>query len=109
MRLVTDYIDPVIEDLLLTVLNNKDLKEDIARELEVTYLDEAKEEPSLPVDGIIWGINRCPFLNLIVGRSSSQINIIFLLDTGSPNCFVSSEVLKTLKIEDVCSAFETSY
>ena len=100
----SDYIDPTIEDFLLTDLKDKDLKLDVARELNVTYLGETNEEPSLPVNGIIWGINRRPLLNLIVGRGSSQINVIFLVNPSSPNSFVSSEVVKALKI-DVGRAF----
>ena len=102
---MSDYMGPTIEDFLLTDLKDKDLKEDVARELNVTYLGETNEEPSLPVSGIIWGINRRPLLNLIVCKGSRRVNVIFLVITGSPNCFISSEVLKALKIEDTESAF----
>lgn len=82
------YIKPSSQDFLLLDVDFEELKK-VAVEMKVEYLKEAVFSTAFPVSGIIWGPNRRLMVNLVCRRVSKDcttipINVIFLIDTGSP-------------------------
>ena len=61
-----DYIDPKLEDILLTDLSEDDLKLGIANRFEIGYLTEATSPPVFPVSGILFGNNLRAIVPLVV-------------------------------------------
>ena len=94
-----DYIDPSVQTLLLTDVTQKILNTRIAPELGVRYLSASKaENASFPVTGIMFGLNRRLMVNLLVRRKVSHkfLNILFLVDTGSPVSYLCDEAISAL-------------
>ena len=93
------YIKPSLQDILLTDITAEELLK-IAEILEVDYLGPAAEFPgSFPTSGCIYGNNKRLMVSLSCCRekkNSKPINIIFLLDTGSPNTFLCEKAMETL-------------
>ena len=88
------YIKPSLQDMLLTDIDAEELLK-IAERLGVDYLGPAAEFPcSFPKSGKIHGNNKRLMVSLSCrreGNNSKPINIIFLIDTGSPNTFLSDK------------------
>jgi hypothetical protein len=93
------YIKPSLQDMLLTDINSEELLK-IAEILEVEYLGPAAEFPgSFPTAGFIYGNNKRLMVSLSCCRekkNSKPINIIFLIDTGSPNTFLCEKAMEAL-------------
>ena len=98
------YVDPSLYDLLLTDVKEQDLYDEIAKMLQVEYLqpqEEGNRERS-DITGILFGPNCRPVLNLVVEttRFRKAVNIIFIVDTGSPSLFISENAMRALGFND---------
>ena len=94
-----NYIGPSGQDLLLTDVTQEILNTRIAPELAVHYLSASEaENASFPVTGILFGLNRRLMVNLLVRRRESHkfLNILFLVDTGSPVSYLCDEAISAL-------------
>jgi len=94
-----NYIAPSGQDLLLTDVTQEILNARIAPELAVHYLSASEaENASFPVTGILFGLNRRLMVNLLVRRRESHkfLNILFLVDTGSPVSYLCDEAISAL-------------
>jgi 2-hydroxychromene-2-carboxylate isomerase len=93
------YIKPSLQDMLFTDIDAEELLK-IAERLGVDYLGPAAEFPvSFPVEGEIYGPNKRLMVNLACRRrrtNTSAINIIFLIDTGSPASYLSAKAMEAL-------------
>jgi hypothetical protein len=94
------YIKPSLQDLLLTDITADELLL-VAQDLGVEYLSPASIFPaSFPADGIIYGLNRRLMINLACRRQSRTeqptVNIIFMVDTGSPVSYLSASAMEAL-------------
>ncbi|KAJ3315794.1 hypothetical protein HDV04_000001 [Boothiomyces sp. JEL0838] len=93
------YIKPSLQDLLLTDITAEELQ-NIAENLGVKYLGPAEFPGSFPVNGSVEGANKRLMVNLVCKRQSrsqtNAINIVFLIDTGSPVSYLSEIAIKTL-------------
>ena len=100
------YIKPSLQDMLLTDIDAEELLK-IAERLEVDYLGPAAEFPgSFPVNGKIHGNNKRLMVSLSCrreGKNSKAINIIFFIDTGSPNTFLSEKAMEALVGKPECN------
>jgi hypothetical protein len=93
------YIEPSRQDLLLTDITAENLPE-IAKSLDVEYLGAAQFPSQLPATGNIVGGNHRLMINLVCRRRSQKevpaVNIVFLVDTGSPVSYLSQPALEAL-------------
>ncbi len=103
------YIKPSLQDMLLTDITAKELLK-IAEILEVDYLGPAAEFPgSFPTSGFIYGNNNRLMVSLSCRRKkddSKPINIIFLINTGSPNTFLCEKAMQALVGKPGCNISE---
>ena len=97
-----DFIDPSVYDIFLPDVSHELLMSEISGRLGVTYLSPAENLPkerTLPsVSGILFGANYRPMINLAISskRYKKCINIIFLVDTGSPYLYICEQALEAL-------------
>jgi hypothetical protein len=93
------YIKPSLQDMLLTDITAEELLI-VAERLGVEYLGPAPTFPvSFPVDGEIYGPNKRLMVNLACRRrrtNTSAINVIFLINTGSPASYLSAKAMEAL-------------
>jgi hypothetical protein len=93
------YIEPSLQDMLLTDITAEKLLS-VAEVLGVGYLSPAAKFPgSFPVDGEIYGPNNRLMINLFCrrrGGNTQPINVIFLIDTGSPISYLSEKAINAL-------------
>jgi hypothetical protein len=95
------YIKPDLQDLLLTDITAKELRV-IADELEVDYLGPAAFPGTFPAIGNIKGQNHRLMVPLVCRRRTTKpkdvpsVNIIFLIDTGSPVTYLCQEAMEAL-------------
>jgi hypothetical protein len=86
--------------LLLTDITENELSSSIAENLNANYLEPATEFPGyFPVAGKIYGYNKRLMVSLpcrMVGQNSRAINIIFLVDTGSPISYICEKAIEAL-------------
>lgn len=94
------FIDPKKEDILLSDVKEADLQTSIAQASEIDFLSVSSGAPSWPISGIIFGPNQRPFVNLVVARKNRQVNVFFLVDTGSPNTHISMRTMEGLGLSD---------
>eukprot|EP00842_Homolaphlyctis_polyrhiza_P002620 jgi/Hompol1/3359/HPOL_006527-RA len=97
------YIAPSAQDLLLTDIDERTLVS-IAELLDVEYLGAAQFPGPFPVEGIVAGRNNRLMVNLVCqlskGDPTSPVNIIFLIDTGSPVTYLSEKAIIALLPKD---------
>lgn len=93
------YIEPSLQDMLFTDITAEELLK-IAERLGVDYLGPAPTFPmSFPVEGEIYGPNKRLMVNLSCRRRRTNIqaiNVIFLIDTGSPASYLSAKAMEAL-------------
>lgn len=92
------YIKPSLQDLLLTDITAKELL-NIAKRLGVEYLGKAEFPGVFPVNGSVEGVNKRLMVNLVCkrqSRTSPSINVVFLINTGSPVSYLSENAFKAL-------------
>lgn len=99
------YVDPSSYDLLLTDIKEQDLYVEIAKMLQTKYLQPQKEgnRGRSGVTGVLYGPYCRPVVNLVVEttRFRKAVNIIFIVDTGSPSLFISKNAMRALGFNDV--------
>ncbi|EGF78542.1 hypothetical protein BATDEDRAFT_90695 [Batrachochytrium dendrobatidis JAM81] len=93
------YIKPSLQDMLLTDITAEELLV-VAEVLGVKYLSPAATFPaSFPANGEIYGLNNRLMINAVCRRpaiTSQAINVIFLIDTGSPASYLSGKAMEAL-------------
>jgi hypothetical protein len=93
------YIKPSLQDMLLTDITADELFT-VAEQLGVKHLSIATDFPGVfPVVGEIYGLNKRLMVNLVCCRrakSAQSINIVFLVDTGSPVSYLSEKAMEIL-------------
>ncbi|OAJ44153.1 hypothetical protein BDEG_27419 [Batrachochytrium dendrobatidis JEL423] len=93
------YIKPDLQDLLLTDITAKELRV-IAETMEVDYLGPAVFPGTFPAMGNIKGQNYRLMVPLVCRRRTTKdvpsVNIIFLIDTGSPVTYLCHEAMEVL-------------
>jgi hypothetical protein len=73
-----------------------DLKH-ISKRLGCEYLSPTTAQPKFPVSGVIDGHSSFrPMANLIVEKNDFKVNVVFLIDTTSPNTYISHQVWEAL-------------
>lgn len=96
-----DYVNPSKYDVLLSDVKHDDLIGPISERLETTYLEEQRDiqyDPKKGIPGILYGTNARPMINLVISSTKYKkpINIIFLVDTGSPCLYICETAMKAL-------------
>ena len=93
------YIEPSLQDLFFTDITSEKLLS-VGEVLGVGYLSPAATFPgSFPVDGEIYGPNNRLMMNLVCrrrGTNTPAINVVFLIDTGSPVSYLSEKAMDVL-------------
>ncbi len=97
------YIDPYSQEMMLTDIT-EDFLQSVAFEMEVEYLSPAPTFPGLfPATGVIFGYNHRPMINLACrkqGTDNPPLNVIFLVNTGSPASYLSAKAMEALNTPD---------
>ena len=95
-----DFIPPSTYDVLLSDIKHDDLIGPIAERLEVQYLQPTN--PNTISSGILYGTNCRPMVSLPIASKKFQkfINVIFLVDTGSPCLYLSQQAMVALGFKD---------
>ncbi|KAI3644706.1 hypothetical protein MP228_010870 [Amoeboaphelidium protococcarum] len=100
------YIKPSLQDMLLTDITAEELLS-IAKRLGVDYLGPAAEFPCcFPTSGKIHGNNKRLMVSLTCRReenNSKPINVIFLINTASPNTFLCEKAMEALVGKPGCN------
>jgi len=100
------YIQPSLQDLILTDIHADELLS-IATRLGVDYVGPAPTFPgSFPVEGLVSGPNKRLMVSLTCraeGNNPKAINTIFLINTGSPNTFLSAKAMEALVGKPRCN------
>jgi hypothetical protein len=109
------YINPSEQDMLFTDLTDTELSS-IAYRLEVQPLSIADpvQPPYFPVEGVIHGLNNRLMVNLVCKKSrhlgpkkedsnKRSINVVFVINTGSPCTYLSAQTMKALGDDDQSS------
>jgi hypothetical protein len=102
-----DYFAPNLQDLMLTDITSHVLKNEVSKELNVSYLHLVDTIPEVgtTVYGSIHGVNHRLLVNLVCRRRRrpgspkaeySSYNIIFLVNTGSPVTYICAEAMEAL-------------
>jgi hypothetical protein len=110
-----DYINPNAYDVLLSDVTHDLLISDISERLGIAYLTaptESEIAEHTAVQGILYGSNMRPMINLVVAskRHKQQRNIIFLVDTGSPHLYLCERALEALGFsENIPKTFDISF
>ena len=108
-----DYINPLEYDVLLPDVKHKDLIGPISERLEVKYLELVQDfkKSQKNLEGILYGTNCRPMVNLVIAskKFKKHINIIFLVDTGSPYLYICEKAMQKLgfdvDVENIPSSF----
>lgn len=88
-------IPPGAYDVLITDIDDDDLKA-IGVELGVVRHDAASSAPTFPVRGIMYGANSRLFVCLTVKKRDRAVNVLFLVDTGSPSSYLRRDTFEAL-------------
>ena len=98
------YIPPSQYDVRLSDVKHNDLVGPISQRLGIRYLELQNDYESSQsiIDGVLYGTNCRPMVNLVVSsiRFKKQVNIIFLIDTGSPCLYVCHTAMEALGFSD---------
>lgn len=87
--------NPLEFDILITDITEADFSR-IGEELGVFRLSAADVIGSFPVTGIVYGSSHRVFVPLIVRKRRNLVNLMFLVDTGSPNTYIRKDSLIAL-------------
>ena len=95
-----DFIPPSTYDVLLSDLKHDDLIGPISERLEVQYLQPANQNTIST--GILYGTNCRPMISLPIASKKFQkfINVIFMIDTGSPCLYICKQAMTALGFSD---------
>ena len=96
----TPLVLPENYEVLITDVQDHDLRS-IGDHLGVHRLSVAeKKHATLPVHGIMRGISVHMFVPLVVSFRDTCVNVLFLIDTGSPNTYIRTDTLERLGFKD---------
>ena len=102
----TPWVDPSC-DLMLSDVTEEVLTADVAGMLGVTHLTAVNADDVVwPVRALLYGVFSRVMVSLVVtaprasGEAARSVNVIFLLDTGSPFTFISQRTYKALGYSD---------
>ena len=98
-----DFIPPLSYDVLLNDVKHNDLIGPVAERLGIEYLSEQSDVPCQKVvEGILYGTNCRPMVNLVVSskKHRKNINVIFLVDSGSPCLYLCQPAMEALGFSD---------
>jgi hypothetical protein len=90
-----------MQDLLLLDVKHETLVE-IGENLEIEYLNQTDETPTFPVTGLLFMPNNRIMVNLVCrwqkrkGLHGAPLNVVFLVDTGSPMTYISHQAMRAL-------------
>ena len=110
-----NFIPPNSFDVFLSDVSHELLVGEISERLGVLYLTPPTEEKNNdeknnpPIHGILFGLNYRPMVNLIVSSKHHKkwLNIVFLVETGSPHFYLSENALIELGFtENVPRSFD---
>ena len=96
-------IQPDILDIMLSDIDNTELHTTVAEKLGVVYLSSASaNDARFPVRGVIFGRMKRVVVSLVVSRRATRraVNVIFVVNTGSPYTFCSPAVFSELGVTD---------
>lgn len=82
-------------DVLITDIADEDFTR-IARELGISRLTPGQIPFPLEIDGMLYGYNSRVFVPLVVEKRGVSLNVLFLVDTGSPGTFLRQDTLHSL-------------
>ncbi|KAJ3221067.1 hypothetical protein HK099_003805 [Clydaea vesicula] len=99
-----DFIPPSSYDVLLSDVKHNDLIGPIAERLGIVYLKEVATRTDSSTKGILYGKNAKPMVNLTIASTKHKrfINVIFLVDTGSPYLYICEKAMNALGFSDHC-------
>ncbi|CAB4400066.1 unnamed protein product [Rhizophagus irregularis] len=86
-------------NILLTDIDTDDVHTCIPSKLNIKYLAEAQNELNGNMSGIMYGVNLRLFCATTIKIKNKIKMIIFLVDTGSSETYISEEVLRSFRIE----------
>jgi hypothetical protein len=91
------FVRPCQYDVLLNDITEDELRL-IAQMDGVSYLGPSNTVPEFPVEGTIVGGNKRFMVNLLVRRrrASEYMNVVFMVDTGSPYTFLSRSAMEAV-------------
>ncbi len=97
-----DYIQPSTYDVLLSDVKHDDLIGPIAQRLDVTYLSDSESTIISKTIGILYGTNCRPIVSLSIASTKFKkfVNVIFLIDTGSPCLYICQQAMEALGFND---------
>lgn len=99
------FIDPNLQDNFLLDLNETLMYRKVSKEFGIPYLSTATETYKFPIQGRLWGPNKRPIVNIICSYKDRGINIFFIVDTGCPYSYISSNAFKALGAIDDTPSF----
>jgi hypothetical protein len=90
-------LEPSEYDVVLTDVKHNDVIGPIAQ-MGVKYLEHHKDFSQNVIKGILYGTHCRPMINLVVSskRFKKPVNVIFLVDTGSPCLYVCQTAMDAL-------------
>ena len=102
----TPWVDPS-SDLMLSDITEEVLTADVASMLGVTHLMAVSADDVVwPVRALLYGVFSRVMVSLVVsaprasGQAARSLNVIFLVDTGSPYTFISQSTYEALGYSD---------
>jgi PAS domain-containing protein len=99
----SSWIDPELMDLMLTDIDEEQLRSGVAEKLGVQYLARASAAGMrFPVRGAVYGRLERVMVSLVVVRQATgvAVHIIFLVDTGSAYTYLSPAAYAALGYTD---------
>jgi hypothetical protein len=96
------YIDPKSQDFALDDIDQQYLR-DFAS--DIGYLSEAEFPAPYPVEGDLCGLNNRMMINLVcrhvpsrlsIQQNKLALNVVFLVNTGSPVSYLSDQAMQAL-------------
>lgn len=92
------------QEVLLQDVGREDLEGAVAGILKTGFLSAAQDsQPSWPMIGVLYGPKDRPLVNAVFSRGGRSVNAFCLVDTGSPNTYMSVDTLRALGAAD-CTA-----
>lgn len=86
-------------DVLITDITEADFSR-IGEEFEVSRLSQAFAVGTFPVTGVVYGSSHRIFVPLVMKKRNNLVHLLFLVDTGSPNTYLSEDSLAALGHSD---------
>ena len=86
-------------DVLITDIAEEDFAR-IGEDFGILRLSPAEVQPPQEVQGVLYGYNSRVFVPLVVEKKGVRVNVLFLIDTGSPGTFLRQDTLDCLHVHD---------